>query len=325
MDFKTRNYNRNLIHSIARNSNWNSGGIKNKLNQSGVYSHQSDWQKFLYISLLSLGACFTVTGIIFFLAFNWTGLHKFVKLSLVQGVIISCIGLISISRIDQKIKDIVLLWASLLVGALFAVFGQIYQTGANAYDFFLGWTVFIALWVIVSKFPPLWLLFISLINITFWLYTKQVSSAFSNIDPYNILFVFNSLVIIGMKWFHYKGKLSILPNWFIRLIALASISYITFSLCYSIAINDLVQEQAIPSLLAVVAFSLALRDAFKTKDVFYLCIVPLSVIIVISSIIIQMVGHGSEIFLLIAIFIIGSISLQISQIIKLNKKWNGIK
>ena len=45
--------------------------------------------------------------------------------------------------------------ATFLIGTLFAVFGQIYQTGADAYDLFLGWTLFTILWAVAIRFAPL--------------------------------------------------------------------------------------------------------------------------------------------------------------------------
>jgi len=287
-------------------------------NNSGICAQRAEWERFVYFSLLCLGVCFTVAGVSFFFAFNWAELHKFVKLGIVQGALALCIGLVLLSKIDQRIKDVALFGACILAGALFAVFGQIYQTGANAYNFFLGWTVFTALWVLVSKYPPLWLFFLVLINGTFLLYINQVSSSFSFQDSYNILFAFNAAVIIALQWMFTAGKISRLPSWFTRIIALAAIYFITVSL-------SICPEGIIALVLAVPVFYLAIREAFKTKDVFYLCIIPLSVIVIICSLIIRAsdTNFGSGIFLLLALFVIGSVSFQIKQVIELNKKWNG--
>ncbi|MDG1433335.1 MAG: hypothetical protein P8Q41_04965 [Saprospiraceae bacterium] len=80
----------------------------------------------------------------------------------------------SFSICDKNVNGIILLGARMLVGALFAVFGRIYQTGANAYDFLLGWTVFVALWVFVSNIEAMWLFLLILINISTWQYFEQI-------------------------------------------------------------------------------------------------------------------------------------------------------
>ena len=137
------------IQIITRHSNWSEKSIDNILKKD-IYSDKQSWHKFLRLFFISLGVGFTTAGIIFFFAYNWADLHKFIKIGLIEGLIISLTLVILFSKISLDIKNILFTGTSILVGVLFAVFGQIYQTGANAYDFFLGWTMFITIWVFVS-------------------------------------------------------------------------------------------------------------------------------------------------------------------------------
>lgn len=123
--------------------------------QKNVYADSTQWRHFLNLLLPALGIAFIVSGIIFFFAYNWADLNKFVKLGMIEGTLIVAIALVLFTRWSLPVKQIILTGAAFLVGALFAVYGQIYQTGANAYDFFLGWTIFVTLWAIVSGYPPL--------------------------------------------------------------------------------------------------------------------------------------------------------------------------
>ena len=150
---------RRLLHIVSRFSNWQATDLETSFRENDIYANQNDWSKFIKFFLMSLGIAFLVSGVIFFFAYNWASLHKFIKLGLVQVLLIAMVGVAVFSKWNKNVRGIILLGAGMLVGALFAVFGQIYQTGANAYDFFFGWTVFIALWVFVSNFGPLWLLF----------------------------------------------------------------------------------------------------------------------------------------------------------------------
>ena len=113
------------------------------------------WQKFFRLFFISLGVGFTVSGIVFFFAYNWADLNKFIKIGLIEALIITTISLVLFLRININTRNIILTGASVLVGVLFAVFGQIYQTGANAYDFFLVWTIFVTLWVVGNYSAPL--------------------------------------------------------------------------------------------------------------------------------------------------------------------------
>ena len=149
-----------------------------------MYADKKQWKQFLSIFLLAAGVGFTVAGIIFFFAYNWEDLPKFAKLGIVQTLLVASVLLTVFTRWNILIKQIILTGATFLVGTLFAVFGQIYQTGADAYDLFLGWTLFTILWAFAIRFTPLWLTFIGLLCTTIWLYAMQIvpDNQCSNLD-----------------------------------------------------------------------------------------------------------------------------------------------
>src|SRR5690606_37439477 len=64
---------------------------ENELQQSlekYIYPKQDAWVRFTQIVLLALGVGFMVAGIVFFFAYNWEDLDKFIKLGFVQGLVI---------------------------------------------------------------------------------------------------------------------------------------------------------------------------------------------------------------------------------------------
>ncbi len=304
---------RNTIHIIARHSNITEEELAITL-QKNVYNDQESWKKFFRLFFLSLGVGFTVSGIIFFFAYNWADLHKFVKIGLAQGVLIATTGLIFLPKISAKTKNIILTGAAFLVGVLFAVFGQIYQTGANAYDFFLGWTVFITLWVIVSNFSPLWLLYLVLINTTIVLYAQQVAKDWSTIFMHTVLFSINlvALVIILLI----KKNTS---KWLSNLVALVAASFATFGVCIGI-IDDYGTVFYILSLLTLIAFTLGFRYALQIKRSSFLAMISFSLITIVSAFFIELM-NDEAVFLLLCIFIMGSVTFTIKKLIAIQKKW----
>ena len=52
------------------------------LPRQALYANKRQWNQFLSIFLLAAGIGFTVTGIIFFFAYNWDELPKFAKLGI---------------------------------------------------------------------------------------------------------------------------------------------------------------------------------------------------------------------------------------------------
>ena len=312
------NMQREDIHIISRHSNLTEKGIAKALKEN-VYNDRETWRKFFQLFFISLGVGFTVSGIVFFFAYNWADLHKFVKIGLTEGVLIATTILVLLPKINGNIRNIILTGASVLVGVLFAVFGQIYQTGANAYDFFLAWTVFVTLWVLVSNFAPLWLLYLVLINTTFILYSQQVAKDWSEVFICSLLFIINVTVLISAIFW---GKKKI-PNWFLNTVALASISYATIGVVIGIFDKHQVTFPILISITAI-AFALGIWHGLKTKSGFYLSVIPFSLIIIVSAFLIK-ISDGEMMFLLVSLFIIASVTLTIKNLIDIQKKWTNEK
>ena len=298
------------IQIISRHSNWSEGSIDKILKQE-IYSNKESWGKFLRLFFISLGVSFTTAGIIFFFAYNWADLHKFIKIGLIESLIVIIILTVLFSKISLDIKNILLTGASILVGVLFAVFGQIYQTGANAYDFFLGWTMFITLWVAISNFAPLWLVFITLINTTLVLYSQQVAHDWSEVFVFTLLFCIN-ILFLTIALFGKKTTKNIKPPiWFTNLIALVSVSFST------IGIFDKQQTSFfVLIIITLILYSVGIKYGLKVKSGFYLSIIPFSIIIIISAFLVK----SSSMFF-INLFVIASVTFVIRNLINLQKKW----
>src|SRR5690606_26743262 len=93
--------------------------------------------------------------------------------ALVEGALVITIALyvaLSFRRQFQLIRQLLLLIASIITGSLLALFGQIYQTGADTWQLFFAWAILITPWVVIARFPALWLLWLGLINALLLLY-----------------------------------------------------------------------------------------------------------------------------------------------------------
>jgi uncharacterized membrane protein len=311
--------NQDDIHIISRHSNWTEKGVERFLKDE-VYADAASWRKFLNILLISLGAGFCVSGIIFFFAYNWDDLHKFVKIGITEGLVIGLVLSILFSKLNQGIKNVILTATAVLVGVMIAVFGQIYQTGANAYDFFMGWTLFISLWVIISNYPPLWLVYLVLANTTFILYTQQVASHWTGVFICGILFLFNAGMLI-LSLYIRKLKIEVdVPLWFAYTLAFASVALSTIGIC--IGIFD--HNQSFFLVLVFIAaclYGAGIMYGLKTRSGFYLSIIPLSVIIIFSAILIK-ISDGAGMFFMVSLFIIISVTFLIRILMDLQKRWS---
>lgn len=141
--------------------------------QLEIYPNARTWLTFFDKALLIIGAVALVLSLVFFIAYNWLNMGKMGKFALVEvGLVISIVLYMALSfrQRFQLIRQLLLLIASVITGSLLALFGQVYQTGADTWQLFFGWAILITPWVLIARFPALWLLWLGLINACLMLY-----------------------------------------------------------------------------------------------------------------------------------------------------------
>ncbi len=212
----------NRLHTLAQGGHLTQEALERALALAGHIPGGLAWEKFLGTLFLILGTAFTLSGVFFFFAFNWAEMHHFLKFGLVEGAIVIAVSLAFYKGLKTLPGKLALLGAALLVGALLAVYGQVYQTGADAYQLFVSWAALIAGWAIISAFTPLWFLLWALINtslITYW------GQAIGYYDPtfYSLLFVCNGLTLLGWEYAHSRQIRWLQNRWTARIVAMAAL------------------------------------------------------------------------------------------------------
>jgi uncharacterized membrane protein len=192
---------------------------------------RDEWRVFLGQLTLWLGTLALAAAIIFFFAYNWDELGRFAKFGLVEAAILA--GLIACWRLDLDgmAGKAVLTLLSLLTGALLALAGQVYQTGADTWELFAWWAVLILPWVLVGRFAPLWLLWLALLNLAGWLYFQRLWEP----EPlFWALFGLNALALAGWEAAHRSGMAWLQDGWPPRLVAMAAGTMATALIVYTI-------------------------------------------------------------------------------------------
>jgi uncharacterized membrane protein len=182
----------------------------------------SAWNAWARAALLALGAGQLLAGIVFFFAYNWDDLPPFAKFGIIEaGMLLSVLGALA-ARPDRPAGQALLMAASVFTGALLAVIGQVYQTGADAYELFSAWALLIAPWVLASRSAAHWLLWLMVIGTAYVLYWKQVLGPVgivSEIELAVILAGFCALVLGARELAAEDGIAWTQPHW-TRLIVL---------------------------------------------------------------------------------------------------------
>lgn len=304
------------IHLISQHAPWTAQGARKALEEH-VHNDKTAWQKFLELLFLGAGVGFLAAGIIFFFAYNWQSLHKFVKIGLMEGLLIVLVLATAFSKLKPIVKQVLVTGAAVMVGVLLAVFGQVYQTGADAYDLFLSWTVGVTVWVLAFNFPPLWLIYLALVNITVLTYSEQVAHWVEG-TIYPILLLINAgFVVVNIVLSRWKAALT-MPDWLLYVVTLGALAFSTIGIV--IGIVDRMDRLAFAVLLiaSVVLYAGGIIYGLLEKKLFYLAVIPLSAIIIVTSFILrQSIEAGTILFT--CLFIIVSVTLLIRWLISLQK------
>lgn len=310
---------RELLQIISRNSKLEEQQLEQLLEEH-VRPDQKEWHQFLKFTFLTLGVGFSTAGIIFFFAYNWDSLSDFFKIGLAEFLVIATTSLVLLGKFPVWVRKSILTGAAMLVGVLFAVFGQIYQTGANTYDFFLVWSIFITLWVFVANFSALWLIYLSLIQITFIYYLEQVGPDLELLSTFTIFFVFNSGVIVLFHSLKSKWKTVDFSRWLEVVLALIAVYVATSGISFGIH-DDKPVHLAILCAFVALGYGSAIWHAYRTRTVFYISIVPFSLIIIIASLAFK-ISDETGMFLFVSLFTIAAVTLTIRYILVTHKKWS---
>jgi uncharacterized membrane protein len=158
---------------------------------------QLPWQLWADRGLLGIGVALMLSGVVYFFAHNWDHLTNADKLALAAGaVILSFVG--SAWRgFDHLIGKTILFAASALVGVFIAVFGQVYQTGADSYQLFTAWALLIFPWVALGRCMPLWVLWLAVLDLAWGFYVPIETLWFGVDDVSTTRLEFVGLVAIN--------------------------------------------------------------------------------------------------------------------------------
>ena len=221
-----RKTNRQLLLEWAEQSSIDRGQLKEALTVGEVLPSVSDWRGFLDKLLLSVGALFIASGIVFFFAYNWDDLGRFAQFALVQVAIVAALLVFWRLGLDALSGKVSLMLAAIFVGVLLALIGQTYQTGADTYELFLVWCALIFPWAILARFDVLWMFWLLLLNLSITLYYQVFGGLFHVIFGGEhmlwVLFFVNTLALLVWEFVVTKGASRRKVRWMTRLLATAS-------------------------------------------------------------------------------------------------------
>ena len=308
--------NRFTPHS-ARNSilDWAEQGrvpddrLREALHMAEALPTPDAWRRFVDRLLLFVGATMLAAAVIFFFAFNWQGLDRFAKFALAEIPIVAALVGLWRFGVDSLAGKATLLAVSLLTGALLALVGQTYQTGADTFELFAVWALAILPWTLIARFPALWILWLTITNLAVLLYLTTFRPFALLFGPSDeamwALFLVNTVALGLWELFAREGLQWLRVRWATRLIATASTGLITPLVLQAIFDSSDRNLASVPVWLAFLAAAYAIYRR-RLKDVYMLALGVLSAIVVITAAMTHAIASaGAGAFLLIGLLVIG--------------------
>ena len=315
---------RDTMHAILKAGEFTPEAAQEAFETAEIYPSKNRWLMAVDRFLLAIGAVFMLCGVIFFFAYNWADIDKFAKLGIVQGSII-VLGIVVLLRKKLDFPAQIAVTAiAILVGALLALYGQTYQTGADAWMLFAEWSLLIIPLGLLSRFPPLWFVQLVLANITLWLYNKQQADWDGGVF---IAMYAVSALAVAIWELVIRPKNEDTQRWWPRIVSAFAVLVICFQ-ANACIFEDFDQPEFVAAFfIAIATFLVGIPlYLFKLKDLFVLATLWLGVISMATcgtaKFMIELGGNDDGVTLLVS----GIVSIMlttgiIAHLIVTNKKW----
>ena len=228
------------------------------------------------------------------------------------------------SGLHGMLGKILLLSASVLTGVFLAVFGQIYQTGANSYNLFMMWAILILPFVLIGEFSGLWAIWLVIANIFIVLYFDQSI-------PYSIhiivmenyykfalglcIVLFNSAFLALREYVAAKGIQWPDHRW-TRIALVVPVIFYSALLIINFIFSRSAEPMQIFIILCTILFALVhavcyLIYRYKLPDMWVLTTIILSVCLILETLVVRLTSNVDRLDRLSTLVIISCATLTI--------------
>lgn len=143
------------------------------------------WRQFLGRATLWLGIVLLGSAVVCWVAANWPAMTKIQRFAGAQGLL--ALSAVIAAWVAWRLREAtgvrrhgvgaLLVLAGLFLGALLALLGQTYQTGADTWELFAWWALLLLPWALAGASQALWLLWALILNVAvaLWLGERLLS------------------------------------------------------------------------------------------------------------------------------------------------------
>ncbi len=267
-----------------------------------------EWIDYLKLGLLWSAIIAICSGMIFFFAYNWQDISRFTKFSLVETMMLFATITYIRTAPTKVLTTATLMGMSLFTGALLALVGQTYQTGADPWQLFATWALLMLPWAMIGHTSSLWILWVGLVNLAVSLYLEVSHGIFDILLTEEIrLWIFtilNTGLLCAFEYHSFINQKKQDNRYVNQLLASAAGTAISFLAIWTIFEYKFEFAGFIFYVIWITCAFYIYR--YKVRDLFILSMGSLSVIIILVSLLLEVIDTSMDDggFLLISFTII---------------------
>lgn len=305
----------------------------------------SDWLRYINHFLMTLGALLIVAGVAAFFAWNWADLDDMLKFMLIQAGIAGCALLAWRLGLDSIGGRASLFACAFLVGILFAVFGQVYQTGADPYGLFVAWAVLIFPLAVIGRQAALWILFQALLILALIMYWTQVvdppngwwqlsqllgplvwlSGTLMNSTLASLVFALNLVALVAWEYAIYRNVGWVQGRTFPRVVgfgAFANVLLPTVVLAFGAGFGESEKLWVISPIFYVASTITAIYFyRYRRPDLLLLTICVFGAVLVFTTLFARNLVNDTSGLLLLALLLIGQVAGAAYWLRSVSRQW----
>jgi uncharacterized membrane protein len=162
-----------LLRALAAAGVLSEPALERALVATRMRPDRGSWYRFAHGRLLFVGACLCAAGVVFFVAANWSALHPWARMGLVAGGLLATAITAGALGLRTVPGQAALLLSGLLFGPLMAIYGQTYQTGADAWELFALWAAVFTAHALLARSGITWVAWLVLVHTAAIAFTVQ--------------------------------------------------------------------------------------------------------------------------------------------------------
>jgi uncharacterized membrane protein len=323
------------LDTLARAAGLDAARCAALLDAAGARPDADEWHRALQRFAGVAGVLALGFGAVFFVAANWSALSPNGRLVLLQALFAAAVAAALWRPPPHPVGRSALLLAFIGAGALFALFGQTFQTGADIHELFALWAVLGLPLVLAARWSALSAAWLLVANLALALFCGLMPAQ----HPLWLLFGFggsswtlrlllamapNLMLWALAEWRAARDPrvAASLPRWLRRLLLLTGLGYGTVA-AFAAIVDEHAQDAATLPLFLLSAALVGLFCVQVRREAMGLVALAASGILLGLAVLIRVLEGSDTQLLLYPLWVLGASALAGTWLLPLVRRWEG--